>query len=1721
MKKLLLNLVFLFFAFTVMAQDAFLTTWQTTSNSESITIPTASGETYDYTVDWGDGTIDTNVTGNITHTYTTAGTYQVSITGTFPRILFGTDYSSNPDKILSVDQWGTIAWSSMELAFARCDNVVISATDAPDLSNVTSLYAMFFVADNLAGNFNHWNTSNITNMQQVFWAAENFNEDISNWDTSNVTTMRYMFESAEKFNQDISSWDVSQVTDMSWMFGGALAFNQDISNWNTGAVTTMEYMFVRAASFNQDIGNWDVSNVLNMAQMFRQATAFDQDLGKWDISKLVAEEDEGLYRIFEGVSLSPINYDAILNGWSTLDVTAGETVIPTGIDFDAPSAQYCSGYIGRKRLVEDYGWDITDNGNACTNDFISIWQTTTNNESITIPTTGGGYNYSIDWGDGTSDSGITGDATQTYAQPGSHVIRISGNFPRIYFNDTGDKDKITTIVQWGNIAWSSFENAFKGCSNLSLAAEDVANTTVVTNLNYAFEGIQEANGFLSLWDITAVTDMQGMFDGTTLPTSAYDQILNSWLAQNPQSNVTFSAGALSQYCLGETARQNLLTTYNWSITDSNTANCSNSFITTWQTTTANENITIPTEGGGYNYSVDWGDGTVEPGFTGDATHTYVTAGTYQVKITGAFPRIYMYSSYGNAQKIYSIDQWGTNEWTSMRRAFDDCNNLVINASDIPNLSKVTDMSEMFNGADLVNTELENWDVSKVINMESMFRFAFGFNGDISSWDVSNVTNMESMFRRATIFNQNIGGWNTASLQEMDRMFDGASAFNQDLNGWNISKVTSLQYVFEDATAFNGDISGWDVSNVDDMDSLFEDATSFNQDLGAWDISKLEHTWRTFDNATLSTANYDSILIGWSTLDVAAGETKIPENLNISFGSSKYCAGETARNTLDTTYNWTIGDGGVESVNVWYQDLDGDGFGDPTNTLSQCSQPAGYVSIRTDAFVATWRNNSPGQSITIPTTGSGYNYNVDWGDGSKDVGITGDVTHSYTAAGDYQVAITGDFPRFYAEAASSPTENDQRLFSVDQWGTQQWVSMASAFANCFFLEVKATDVPDLSLVTDMSRMFEATSINTGIENWNVSTVTNMEGLFQNNSGFNGDISGWNTGNVTNMSSMFRNLSDFNRDIGDWNVAKVTHMDRMFQEASDFDQDLGNWDISSITSMFSLLSDSGFSSENYDKLLIGWATLDTAKGETAIPTSTGTIVLSVDATYCEGETARNELMTTYGWTIYDFGKGAEQTWYLDADGDGFATTTLETCSANPGTGYTLSVLPVTDCDDSDPAINTPTTWYLDADGDNYAASSITACSNPGTGYTDTVLPITDCDDSDATLNPETVWYLDADGDTYAISTTISCTNPGAGYTTTVLPLTDCDDTNDTVNTETSWYLDGDGDGYAASSVLSCGSPGTDYTDLVLPISDCDDSNPAINPGVSEIPNNGFDDDCDPATLDIPDNDGDGIANVDDLYPNTPSGSQVDANGGVILDANTFTLVGTTPTCPNITNGSITMTNGSGYSFQVAVAGANFNQNHVLPGNGIMALTDVPSGIYNLTLSFAEGASMNYTVVLDNAPTINGIKITEDPFTKTVRYQVSGDTSYAIYVNNELQQQLTFPDYGVNEVTVSLTNLKSKVRIVAKNECRGSFEDVVYLANGIKMWPNPIIDTVHLEGFNSEFVTVTIFDMAGSLLYHKEHTAKDGSVNLNLSYLPAGTYFLNVNGHLDKIQTKIVKK
>ena len=113
--------------------------------------------------------------------------------------------------------------------------------------------------------------------------------------------------------------------------------------------------------------------------------------------------------------------------------------------------------------------------------------------------------------------------------------------------------------------------------------------------------------------------------------------------------------------------------------------------------------------------------------------------------------------------------------------------------------------------------------------------------------------------------------------------------------------------------------------------------------------------------------------------------------------------------------------------------------------------------------------------------------------------------------------------------------------------------------------------DTTAVTNMRNMFFGASIfNQNIGSWDTSNVTNMEEMFNVAREFNQDISNWNTSNVSNMRYMFAQATAFNQNIGSWNTSSVTNMYGMFYFASAFNQDLGSWNTSGVTDMDTYVS-----------------------------------------------------------------------------------------------------------------------------------------------------------------------------------------------------------------------------------------------------------------------------------------------------------------------------------------------------------------------------------------------------------------------------------------------------------------------------------------------------------------------------------------------------------------------
>jgi surface protein len=168
----------------------FTTEWTTTASSESIELPYLTIGTYSGTIDWGDGSTDSNSYANRTHVYATAGTYTVVISGD----VIGWDFSGifGSTYITSVVHWGQLQLTFTEAGyFADCPNLDLSTvSDVLDLTGITDLYYMF------------GGCTSLTNINRI-----------GEWDTSAITSMGAMFQGCTQINFNIGTWDVAAVTD--------------------------------------------------------------------------------------------------------------------------------------------------------------------------------------------------------------------------------------------------------------------------------------------------------------------------------------------------------------------------------------------------------------------------------------------------------------------------------------------------------------------------------------------------------------------------------------------------------------------------------------------------------------------------------------------------------------------------------------------------------------------------------------------------------------------------------------------------------------------------------------------------------------------------------------------------------------------------------------------------------------------------------------------------------------------------------------------------------------------------------------------------------------------------------------------------------------------------------------------------------------------------------------------------------------------------------------------------------------------------------------------------------------------------------------------------------------------------------------------------------------------------------------------------------------------
>jgi surface protein len=497
--------------------------------------------------------------------------------------------------------------------------------------------------------------------------------------------------------------------------------------------------------------------------------------------------------------------------------------------------------------------------------FVSAWNTsnTTGGSSganqIQLPLNiGGTYNFTIFWGDGTSDvitSWNQPETLHTYASVGTYSIGIIGTITEFSFGNAvvTDSEKLLSISSWGTLQFGTTADlAFYQCVNLDLSAvADIPDLSTSVNFNNAFDGCTSLTSInrSNEWSTSNITGMIATFANCT----SFNSDISTWDVSN-----VINMNTMFYFCASF-----------------------NSDISSWNTSQNTSLLQMFVGAILFNQPIgSW-----------DVSNTTTLQATFR-----------------NADAFNQpLNSWNVSNVTSMLFTFFGATafNQPLNSW---NVSSVTDMGGTFADAPSFNQNLNSWNTANVTLMNGMFGSASVFNGNLSSWNVSNVTNMSQMFASASSFNGNISAWNVSSVTNMQDMFNSATVFNQNISAWNVGSVTNMRAMFNLATTFNQPIGSWNVLSVTNMQSMLNNASNFNQNIGSWNISNVSNFvdfMRNKTNLNYSSANLNSIYNNWSLLTVQ-------QNVNINFWTIKYTvAGQAGRNILTgAPSNWIIQDGGI-------------------------------------------------------------------------------------------------------------------------------------------------------------------------------------------------------------------------------------------------------------------------------------------------------------------------------------------------------------------------------------------------------------------------------------------------------------------------------------------------------------------------------------------------------------------------------------------------------------------------------------------------------------------------------------------------------------------------------------------------------------------------------------------------------------------------------------------
>lgn len=290
-------------------------------------------------------------------------------------------------------------------------------------------------------------------------------------------------------------------------------FGEEFNEYNGNLITNTLY-----SNYHKDF----ITEVFNKNRRMYSFSCKDVPLDIIINTQLndVIEVKDKYYRI-DTIKTDILNKEISLNTYNiiNLDLNVTELITVDGTDTTSDDTDITIDQEDKPEIPSEPTSDA----------FIISIETTTAGETFTIPTTSSGtYDYNVTTNDGQTFTNQTGDLTITFPFNGIYDISINGVFPRIFFNNTGDKDKIIDIKNWGSISWQSMRFSFFGCSNLTGTFTDAPDLSILTDISYMFAGATSFNQPLNSWSVSNVNNMFALFGSA----STFNQPLNDWDVSN-------------------------------------------------------------------------------------------------------------------------------------------------------------------------------------------------------------------------------------------------------------------------------------------------------------------------------------------------------------------------------------------------------------------------------------------------------------------------------------------------------------------------------------------------------------------------------------------------------------------------------------------------------------------------------------------------------------------------------------------------------------------------------------------------------------------------------------------------------------------------------------------------------------------------------------------------------------------------------------------------------------------------------------------------------------------------------------------------------------------------------------------------------------------------------------------------------------------------------------